>query len=100
MAEAEEPEDATPVPDAASPAGYPIAGDDAMPNDGGATRLLTGLMRASPFLDLDERAGGDSRWRRRVCFTLDAIVRGVVVIALLGVIVGIAWKTLAPFPSP
>jgi hypothetical protein len=95
------PEDDVPALDADEPGGFPLVDDDdpQLPNDGGTTRVLTGLLRLSPFLALDDRAGGDHPKRRAFCFGLDLTFRLMVALLLLAVIAGIAWKTLAPFPS-
>ncbi len=94
-----------PTPDEAVPGRYPVAPDDepAVPQgaDAGTTRALARLLKASPFLDLHERAGNpiDHRLRGGLCFALDFIVRLVAVALLLGVLMAIAWKTLAPLPD-
>ncbi|HEX7167545.1 MAG TPA: hypothetical protein VF230_11250 [Acidimicrobiales bacterium] len=92
-----------PQPDPGEPASYPADDTAALPPgaDSGATRALAGLLKLSPFLDLHDRAGTseDHRFRAWVCFVLDGIVRFVVVALLLGVIVALAWKTLAPLPD-
>lgn len=100
--EGEPPDEAAPVE---SGAGYPVTDDDALAvtpqTDAGTTRALAKLLRASPFLDLHERAGNptDHRFRGTVCFLLDLATRLVVVVLLLGVLAAIAWKTLAPLPD-
>lgn len=103
----EDPSNAPPLPDENNPSSFPV-GDGEPPNptapalpvpaDGGASRLLLGLAKVTPFLDLHDRAVGDSKWRARFCFALDLTLRLTVYAALLGAIVAVAWKTLAPFP--
>lgn len=94
-----------PTPDEANPATYPPGPDDgltpALPleSDAGATRALAALLGMTPFLDLHDRAGGDSVARRRICFAVDFLLRLVVVTLLVAVIALVVWKLLAPFPS-
>lgn len=92
-----------PPPDPDEPANYPPNPEDDLFRgsgvDGGTTRILTRLLRASPCLDLDDRAGGQHALRRRICFALDLIFRLVVWAVLLAVIAAVAWKTLAPLPD-
>lgn len=92
----------TPVPDENHPAGYPASPEEdaALPSnmDAGTTRALTRLLRLSPFLSLHRAYGGDLKWRRRLCFTLDCIVRAVVVSLILAILFAVAWKTLIPLP--
>lgn len=94
----------TPTPDESHPAAFPTTPTDmvgALPSttDAGTTRALANLLRLSPFLDLYERVGnGKLDAKGRVCFLLDLVVRLVVVGLLLGTILAVAWKTLAPLP--
>ncbi len=88
------------------PAGFPIDPEDETPAappsvDAGTTRALARLLKASPFLDLHERAGNptDHRFRGWLCFCLDLLLRLMVVGLLVLVISAIAWKTLAPLPD-
>lgn len=100
------PEEPEPSPDESLPASYPATDDDDLPSlfptgDGGTTRFLERLTRATPFLDLHERAGAvqDHVWRGRICFTLDLLVRLVVWVVMVSVVLAIAWKALAPLPD-
>jgi hypothetical protein len=100
-----------PQPDEHQQAAYPADASEprgpAVPTsqDGGATSLLARFLTLTPFLDLHERAlkiGGratDHRLRGTFCFFCDVIVRVVVVTLILGIAVGVAWKTLAPLPE-
>lgn len=94
------PHEQAPTPDEDAPANFPADDVPALPveSDAGATRALASLLKLSPFLDLDERASGESAWRRRLCFALDLLVRLAVVVVLVGVIGAVAWKVLAPLP--
>jgi hypothetical protein len=87
------------------PAAFPADEDDklaaaaaAMAQDAGTAHLLARLLRLSPFLDLHDRAGGHHPWRSGICFFFDFLLRLAVVTALLAIVVGVAWKTLAPLP--
>lgn len=42
--------------------------------------------------------GAPHRGRQRLCFALDIAIRLLVMLILLAIITGIAWKALAPFP--
>lgn len=92
-----------PAPNPDVPASYPTDDDDEFElpagADGGTTRLLARLLRVSPFLALDERAGGHHPRRRMICFTFDFLLRGLIYLILLAIIVAVAWKTLAPLPE-
>lgn len=93
----------TPEPDENTPASYPAAVEDQTAGlpaeiDAGTTRALSRLLTATPFIDLHHKAGGDSAWRRRLCFTLDLLFRLAVYVLLLGIIALVAWKVLAPVP--
>lgn len=94
---------ASSAPETPPPASYPVDDDDddgfVLPGDGGSTRVLNRLLRASPFLDLHDRAGGDHPFRENICFAVDALIRLVVWLVLIGIVVAVAWKALAPLPS-
>lgn len=94
---------AEPQPDPERPAAYPPDQDGLVPtHDGGTTSLLAKFLSRSPFLDLHARAldidGGEHRVRAAACFALDCLFRAVVVVLILGIVAGVAWKTLAPLP--
>jgi len=106
--ERQEPPAGTPDPDDDVPAVYPASdGDQTSPDvpatsDAGTTRALSALLRLSPFLDLHRKAGDEDRHRKRgtMCFFLDLAVRVVTILLLLAILTAVAWKTLAPLPSP
>jgi hypothetical protein len=54
----------------------------------------------SPFWDLYLRTSdrGVLPFRGKVAFILDALLRIIVALAIIGVALGVAWKTLSPFP--
>ena len=90
------------VVDENAAAAYPAdpAEPAAPPASAGASTALARLLRRTPFPDLHDRAQtaevrGLTWW---VCFILDLLVRVVTVAVLIGVLAGVAWKTLAPFP--
>ncbi len=93
-----------PTPDEDSPATFPVGPEDnraptlPVESDAGASQALTALLSLTPFLDLHDRARGDSAWRGRLCFTLDLVLRLITVGLLIALIVAVAWKVLAPLP--
>ena len=103
MGEPEAPDPDEPKPDEAHPASYPPTQEDEFPaaTDGGGTRVLSRLLTRSPFLDLHKRAGNESAHPKRemLCFSLDLVVRIVAVVLILGIVIAVAWKTLAPLPD-
>lgn len=81
--------------------GYPPTPEEIFKGTGSASaRMLAHLLSLSPFLELHYRADHpeDHHLRATVCFILDSVLRAVVAVLLLLVVVGIAWKTLAPLP--
>jgi hypothetical protein len=94
-----------PSPDEKQPAAYPPDPGEAkapeLPTgvDSGSTRALSSLLKASPFLDLHEKAGGKHPLRGGICFISDYLVRLTVLVLILGIIGCVAWKTLAPLPA-
>lgn len=89
-------------------AGFPASdGDQTTPelattSDAGATRALAILLRLTPCLDLHKRAGDVDRHPKRgmLCFALDLFIRCLAVLLLIAIVAAVAWKTLAPLPSP
>ena len=97
--------DAGDPPDETKPAAYPPSSDDETPAvppsaDAGTTRALAALLKLTPFLDLHRAANNEGhRFRGWLCFTLDLLLRLLVVGLLVCMIGAIAWKTLAPLPD-
>lgn len=101
--------DSDPDPDPSNPATFPAtdSGDASrgLPrgSDAGATDFLAKFLTLTPFLDLHERAlkvsGGEHAKRGGICFFSDFLVRTVVVVLILGLVVFVAWKALAPLPD-
>lgn len=96
-------EDDHPEPDPSHAAAFPATDDASFGpvGDAGTTGALAHLLRRTPFLDLHERAGSpaDHRFRGWLCFSLDFVVRLLIVVLILGIIAAVAWKTLAPLPN-
>lgn len=80
------------------PADDPPAGAAPVNADGGASWALAQLLQLRLFTELHKSAEGAGKWRAKICFAADFIVRVVVLLMLLAVIATIAWKTLAPLP--
>jgi hypothetical protein len=90
-----------PAPDPDNPANFPPEpGDERGPGDGGATHTLFRLLRSHPFWDLYLRTSDRAvlPFRGKVAFILDVLLRAIVALAIIGVALGVAWKTLSPFP--
>jgi hypothetical protein len=63
----------------------------------GLARLLT--LTLTPFIDLDNRVGGQHRYRRAVCLCVDLVIRFAVVLLLLAIPRCPRVETLAPLPE-
>jgi hypothetical protein len=89
-----------PEPDPDNPAGF-LESDEAAKNtsDGGSTQTLLRLLRTHPFWDLYLRTSEYERlpFRGKMAYILDTLLRIIVTLAIIGIALGIAWKTLAPF---
>ena len=62
--------------------------------------MLTNLLSRRPFLDLYQRTADyqELHGRLRVSFVFEFIFRVLILTGLIAIAVGVAWKTLAPFP--
>ncbi len=106
MADPAQEDQETLEPDESAPANFPALPEEAprlsTGADAGATQALAGFLKLTPFIDLHQKAGDESghRFRGWLCFTLDTLIRLVVIVLILAIIVTVAWKTLAPVPVP
>lgn len=93
----------TPTLDEQQPAAYPLEESPApaLPPeaDAGTTRALSSLLTATPFIDLHLKAGGVHPKRETLCFACDFVLRLLSWFLLVGIILAVAWKVLAPLPD-